>query len=119
MTVRDDGRVGTAVIGPDGTVERVLDIADPTLNLVCTVWSPDGQRILTAGHGHLLVLTVSGEVSTDIHQDGSDGVFLFGPVWSPDGTDVRRVSDTAPIKDTRVEWVRSSGWSGCVVGGRG
>ena len=47
--VLDDGRIGTAIITPDGTVERVLDIAVPTLNLPCTVWSPDDQRLACEG----------------------------------------------------------------------
>lgn len=49
MTLRDDGRVGTAIIRPDGGVERVLDIPDATLNLVCVVWSPDGLRLACEG----------------------------------------------------------------------
>ena len=36
MTVLADDRIGTAIIRPDGTVERVLEIADASLNLVCT-----------------------------------------------------------------------------------
>jgi Tol biopolymer transport system component len=221
MTTRDDGRVGTAVLAPDGTVKRVLDIADPTLNLVCTVWSPDdthlacegwddkaparagiytvrsadggglqrvttapkgqsdlpgdfspdgsrlvfdrgrdekkaqlmevavaggdptalgdsvvedpgrfspdGQTILTSGLGDLLELSTSGEVLADIHQDASDGAYLFGPVWSPDGSriafsrstsgqradvwtalpngsDQRRVTSTPASNEIRVEW---------------
>ncbi len=47
--VLDDGRIGTAIITPDGTVERVLEIDDPTLNLACTVWSPDDQRLACEG----------------------------------------------------------------------
>jgi dipeptidyl aminopeptidase/acylaminoacyl peptidase len=47
--VLDDGRIGTAIIAPDGTVERVLEIDDPTLNLPCTVWSPDDQRLACEG----------------------------------------------------------------------
>ena len=45
MTILDDKRIGTAIITPDGTVARVLDIPDDTLNLVCTVWSPDDTRL--------------------------------------------------------------------------
>lgn len=175
--VLDDGRIGTAIITPDGTVERVLTIDDPTLNLVCTVWSPDDTRlacegwdeadeqrtgiytvsssdgsgsvrvtapeagqadrpgdfspdgsvllfkraheedpgpllevsvdggeptpvgdsavedpgryspdggsILTSSGGRLLVLAADGSVVNDITEDG---FFLFGAVWSPDGT---------------------------------
>jgi Tol biopolymer transport system component len=49
MTVLEDQRIGTAIIKPDGTVDRVLDIPDPTLSLVCTVWSPDDQRLACEG----------------------------------------------------------------------
>jgi len=49
MTLLDDDRVGTAIITPDGEVERVLAIPDPTLNLVCTVWSPDDARLACEG----------------------------------------------------------------------
>jgi hypothetical protein len=45
----EDGRVGTAIIRPDGTVVAVLPLPDPTLNLVCTVWSPDDERLACEG----------------------------------------------------------------------
>jgi len=45
MTILSDDRVGTAILDPLGTVLRVLDIPDPTLNMVCTVWSPDDTRL--------------------------------------------------------------------------
>ena len=45
MTILPDERVGTAIITPDGTVERVLDIPDDSLNAVCVVWSPDDSRL--------------------------------------------------------------------------
>jgi hypothetical protein len=38
-------RVGTAIIEPDGTAARTLAIADKSLNLPCTVWSPDDERL--------------------------------------------------------------------------
>ncbi len=45
MTVLGDGRIGTAIIRPDGTVDRILETPDETLNAVCTVWSPDDSRL--------------------------------------------------------------------------
>jgi hypothetical protein len=45
MTILPDERIGTAIIAPDGTVQRVLDIPDDTLNAVCVVWSPDDRRL--------------------------------------------------------------------------
>jgi WD40-like Beta Propeller Repeat len=44
-----DGRIGTAVIAPDGTVIRVLEIPDPTLNLPCPAWSHDDARLACEG----------------------------------------------------------------------
>ena len=48
-TLLDDERIGTAIIAADGTVLRVLTISDPTLNLVCTVWSADDGRLACEG----------------------------------------------------------------------
>ena len=49
ITVHDDDRVGTAIIQPDGTVERVLDLPEGHLNLACLVWSPDDERLACEG----------------------------------------------------------------------
>ena len=49
MTVLADERIGTAIIAEDGTVLRVLEISDPTLNLVCTIWSSDDARLACEG----------------------------------------------------------------------
>jgi Tol biopolymer transport system component len=49
VTILEDGRVGTAILLPDSTVERVLEIPDPSLNLPCTVWSPDDERLACEG----------------------------------------------------------------------
>jgi Tol biopolymer transport system component len=49
MTILEDERIGTAVIQRDGTVDRVLEIPVGTLNLVCTVWSPDDTRLACEG----------------------------------------------------------------------
>lgn len=67
-TLLDDGRVGTAVIEPDGTVDRILEIPDPTLNLHCSVWSPDDSHLACEGwddtdetrHGLYQVSAVNG-----------------------------------------------------------
>jgi hypothetical protein len=45
MTIRTDARGGTAILKPDGTVDRVLDIPDPNLNALCRVWSADDRRL--------------------------------------------------------------------------
>lgn len=44
-----DERIGTAIISTDGTVLRVLEIPDPSLNLPCGVWSLDDARLWCEG----------------------------------------------------------------------
>jgi hypothetical protein len=44
-----DERIGTAIISTDGTVLRVLEIPDATLNLPCGVWSLDDARLWCEG----------------------------------------------------------------------
>ena len=105
MTLLDDGRVGTAIIRPDGTVERVLEIPDPTLNLVCDTWSPDDDRLACEGWDD----TQAGR--TGIYavrsSDGGGLVRLTTPDvgkvdfpgdWSPDGRVVlfKRTVEEAP-----------------------
>lgn len=178
MTVLSDGRIGTAIIGVDGTVLRVFKIPDATLNVSCSVWarddnrlaceawddanpsrngiytvrasdgedlqrlttppngmhdlpgdfsvdgqfvfkrhigdegpgplmlvdanggepqllyngqmedpgrfSPDGLSVLTSTNGRLLIINLDGKVLHEISID--PGYYLFGPVWSPDGS---------------------------------
>ncbi|MGH2358590.1 MAG: TolB family protein [Candidatus Limnocylindria bacterium] len=78
MTILADERVGTAILTPDGTVERVLDIPDPTLNLVCTVWSPDDERLACEGFNDA--------------DPAQNGVYT---IRASDGGDLKRLS-TAP-----------------------
>ncbi len=75
MTLVADERVGTAIVAPDGTVERVLDLPDATLNLVCVVWSPDDSRLGCEGW--------------DDTDPSRGGIYT---VSSADGSDVQRLS---------------------------
>jgi Tol biopolymer transport system component len=75
MTLVEDERVGTAIVAPDGNVERVLDLPDATLNLVCTVWSPDDSRLACEGFD-----------DTDPKRNG------IYTVSSTDGSDVQRLT---------------------------
>jgi TolB protein len=92
-----------ATIDPNGRHFKLLNNPDPTLNLFCTSWSPDGQRLACEGGddvhperdalytvrasdgGDLRLLTKNpyGEFfcCPVINQDGS-------PRYSPDGTQV-------------------------------
>jgi len=75
MTVLADGRVGTAIIAPDGKVLRVLKIPDATLNLVATAWSWDDRR-------------VAGEAWDDA-DPSRNGIYS---VRASDGGDLRRMT---------------------------
>ena len=45
VTLLEDGRVGTAIMSPDGSILRVLSNSDATLNLPCGVWTRDDTRL--------------------------------------------------------------------------
>lgn len=77
-TVLPDKRVGTAIMSPSGTVERVLPLPDVTINLSCNVWSPDDSRLACEGW--------------DDKRAGRGGIYT---VRSSDGADLQRLT-TAP-----------------------
>ncbi len=93
MTVLADDRIGTAIIKPDGTVERVLKIPDASLNLVCTVWSPDDKRLACEGfdethplrNGIYTVNSSDGGALVRLTKTPAKMVDLPGD-YSPDGT---------------------------------
>jgi hypothetical protein len=73
----EDGRVGTAFKAVDGSVERTLPTADPTLNLYCFVWSPDDSHLACEGW--------------DDHDPTRGGVYQ---VRAADGGDLTRLTPT-------------------------
>jgi WD40-like Beta Propeller Repeat len=105
MTVLPDDRIGTAIIDPSGTVLRVLEIPDPTLNAVCTVWSADDARLAceawdetdesragiyavnSADGGDLERLTTPPAGLSDLPGDfAPDGSFVFKRYAGDEGT---------------------------------
>lgn len=79
-TLLDDGRIGTAILALDGTVLRVLEIPDPTLNLPCGLWSSDDARLACGGwYGEDYATTA---IYTVRASDGGDLQVLTTP---PDG----------------------------------
>lgn len=102
MTVLGDERIGTAVIAPDGTVDRVLEIPDQSLNLVCVVWSPDDSRLACEGWddtdpSRRGVYTVRASDGADLKQltTAPSGMGDLPGDFSPDGTQFvfKRVTD--------------------------
>jgi hypothetical protein len=76
MTVLSDQRVGTAIIAPDGTVLRVLEIPDATLNVSCTIWSSDDARLACE--------------AWDDTDPSRDGIYT---VRASDGGDLKRLTN--------------------------
>jgi Tol biopolymer transport system component len=77
MTILPDDRVGTAIITPEGTVARMLDIPDDSLNAVCVVWSPDDSRL-----------------ACEAWDDGDPSRRGIYTVRSSDGGDLKRLTTT-------------------------
>jgi Tol biopolymer transport system component len=46
-------------------------------------FSPDGQSVVTAADGRIYVIDLQGAI---VYTFSDSGAYLFGPVWSPDGT---------------------------------
>jgi Tol biopolymer transport system component len=87
-------------------------------------YSPHGETVLTSVGGQIVLMDGSGREVATIAEEGA---YLFGPVWSPDGsriafskatsgpvadiytalpdgTDRRRVTSTPEANEIRVEW---------------
>jgi Tol biopolymer transport system component len=75
-----DGRLFVGLIDPDGSHYVQFDSPDPTLDLGCFAWSPDGSRLACEGFD-----------GTDVTRNGiytvrsSDGGDLIRVTTSPDG----------------------------------
>ena len=76
----DDGRLTTMLVDPDGSDATLFDIPDPTRNVACIVWVPDGSRLLC-------------EVWDDVHPHRAHGVFS---VDATNGQDLVRLT-TSPV----------------------
>lgn len=44
-----DGRITTATVNPDGSGYKIRTIPDPSLNLECAAWSPNGRHFVCEG----------------------------------------------------------------------
>lgn len=95
MTVLDDERIGTAIIRADGTVDRILQIPDETLNAVCTVWSPDDMRLACeawddtdASRGGIYSVRASDGGDLTRLSTAPDGMSDLPGDYSPDGREL-------------------------------
>ena len=60
-------------------------------------YSRDGNTILTTSDGYIVLLSATGRVISRFAHD--DGTFLFGAVWSPDGSHIAYSGDTGSAAD--------------------
>jgi TolB protein len=107
MTILEDERIGTAIIERDGTVDRVLEIPDDTLNLVCTVWSPDDSRLACEGFADddpslVGIYTVRASDGQDLQRLTTTpaGMADFPGDYSPDGSQfvfTRATGEAGPL----------------------
>jgi Tol biopolymer transport system component len=77
ITAGDDSRVFAATIHPDGSGYTEHPITDPTLNLGCMLWSPDGKRLACEGW--------------DDTDPARNGVYTIN---ASDGSDLQRVTSS-------------------------
>ena len=95
ITAIANDRVFPAVINPDGTGYKELPVPDPTLNLGCWAWSPDGQRLVCEGWddpdtGRRGVYTVRAADGGDVQRVTSSpkGYIDIPTAYSPDGKQI-------------------------------
>jgi hypothetical protein len=77
IAVVSGSRVFTATIRPDGSGYTELPVADPTLNLGCMLWSPDGMRLVCEAWDE-----------TDATRNG------IYSISASDGSDLRRITSS-------------------------
>jgi Tol biopolymer transport system component len=76
----DEGPGPLMLVDANGGEPRLLyngSIEDPGR------FSPDGRFVATSVDGRLLIIDLDGKI---VHTISVDGYYLFGPVWSPDGS---------------------------------
>jgi TolB protein len=88
----DDGRIGSSIINADGTGYTPFPIGDPTLNVGCGPWSPDGGRLACESwdnanptrNGIYTVSSADGSGLTPV--TNAQGLDDQPGAYSPDGT---------------------------------
>jgi TolB protein len=82
LVVQGQGLSSLVLVRPGKPRHVLVSTGDPSH----PSWSPDGRRIAFEGSGGIWVARSDGSAAHVIRSDdGTDGVLLHRPVWSPDG----------------------------------
>jgi Tol biopolymer transport system component len=96
------GRIGTAILNADGTGYTKFPVSDPTLNVGCGAWSPDGTRLACetwddsdpARNGIYTISALDGSGLTRVTSNPLGGHDLPGS-YSPNGKSIVFIRDDA------------------------
>jgi Dipeptidyl peptidase IV (DPP IV) N-terminal region len=106
----DDDARAVFIVDVDGTKAKRIT---PHGNILCAQWSPDGRWIAfdnaDGGPHDLFVVHPDGTGLAQITSTGEDGLFSFGPVWSPDSTKLLFVRGLDELDSTDLWTVNVDG----------
>lgn len=105
------GRGFETIVALDG-YSRILRLADPTLDVGCSVWSPDGQLLAgegwddtQAGREGIYVTNAADGGGLRRLTTSTDGFHDIPGRFSPDGSQIVFVHGTNPQKDIGELWI--------------
>jgi TolB protein len=108
----DDDARAVYVVDADGSHVKLIT---PRGDILSAQWSPDGRWIAfdnsDAGPHDLFVIHPDGTGLAQITSSEEDGLFSFGPVWSPDSTKLLFVRGLDELDSTDLWTVNVDGTS--------
>jgi TolB protein len=106
----DDDARGVYVVDADGSHVKLIT---PQGDILSAQWSPDGRWIAfdkaDGGPHDLFVIHPDGSGLAQITSSKEDGLFSFGPVWSPDSTKLLFVRGLDELDSTDLWTVNVDG----------
>jgi Tol biopolymer transport system component len=103
-----EGQRAVFVVDADGTSPERITPWGETLD---AMWSPDGRWIAfdqsDGGPHDLFVVHPDGTALAQITSSDEEGLFSFGPVWSPDGAKLLFVRGLTEFDDTTL-WIANA-----------
>ena len=111
----NDGRIGTGTVNADGSGYTPFTIPDPTLNVGCGPWSPDGKRLACESwddsnpsrNGIYTISSSNGRGLTRVTANPLGGHDIPAS-YSPDGTQILFIRFDANFNSVGLFTVRTS-----------